>query len=62
MKFAPACCGKCSKYTRGPCEAKDGQCGAYRKELEESGFWDEFRAWVLGGCQPEGKEVFRYEG
>lgn len=60
MKFAPTCCGKCSKYTRESCEARDGQCPAYRRELEASGFWEELRAWVLGGCKPEGKEVWQY--
>lgn len=60
MKFAPTCCGKCSKYTRESCEARDGQCPAYRRELEASGFWEELRAWILGGCKPEGKEVWRY--
>ena len=60
MTFAPECCAKCSKYTRETCAARNGQCPAYVRELETTGFWEAFRAWVLGGCQPAGKEVWRY--
>lgn len=61
MKFCPEPCAKCSPYNRRVCEKSDVSCKAFRTWLETSKFAEEFRNWVLGGCQPEeAKAVWRY--